>query len=65
MAEMKSQAVSYLVFVSKFLLFFLGLYLFVSGVMDLLHARFLYGIISLVAGAASIRLGAFLFSLRI
>lgn len=53
------------VFVLKYLFFIVGCFLFVSGFFDLLNGHFKSGILELVGGGASIRLAAFLFSLKL
>lgn len=52
------------VFVLKYVFFIIGCFLFVSGFFDLLNGHFKSGILELIGGGVSIRLGAFLFSLR-
>lgn len=52
------------VFVLKYLFFIIGCFLFVSGFFDLLNGRFKSGILEVIGGGVSIRLAAFLFSLR-
>jgi hypothetical protein len=53
------------VFVLKFLFLFIGCFLFVSGIFDILHGNVKSGVLELIGGAVSIRLAAFLFSLRL
>ncbi len=53
------------VFILKFLFMIIGLFLFVTGVFDVLHGNFKKGIFELIAGAVAIRLAAFLFSLKL
>lgn len=52
------------VYVLKYVFFIIGCFLFVSGFFDLLNGYFKSGILEIVGGGASIRISAFLFSLR-
>lgn len=62
----KGRALLYIaVFISKFVFFIGGILLFVSGLFDLVNGKITDGIIELVGGAVSIRLGIFLFSVKI